>query len=205
MWRLSILLLFLQTIIFGLGFAASLPPPASLNLISASPPLQLTNATIAGVPEKYTNSFPPFFYSNSRPRLVAQDLKKPPVSSSVVPDDPWIVYIHPGQYYLRFSHFRPASPAFGTDGVVETLKVARFDAAHPHPPSTWMPSRPFVYDTVVRHVEMQVVPMRMRWTEWEDAVETMLQVYRLIDPVQLLFSVHDYTDAMIAHGLLQEI
>ena len=54
-------------------------------------------------------------------------------------------------------------------------------------------------------MEMQVLPMRMRWTEWEDAVGTMAQVYPMIDPLQLLFSVHNYTGGMIAHGLLQEI
>ena len=61
-----------------------------------------------------------------------------------------------------------------------------------------------MYDAVVRHVEVQVVPVRMRWTEWEDAVGPMVQFYEWFDTVEVMFSVHENTGGTIGRGWVWE-
>ena len=62
--------------------------------------------------------------------------------------------------------------------------------------------RMFVYTTEA--VDLQVLPMQIRWTEWEDALGAMLFFYEDFEPVQLLFSVHNSTGGKIARGFVQE-
>ena len=69
-----------------------------------------------------------------------------------------------------------------------------------------MSSEPITYDGVDRHVKLQVVPIRMRWTEWRDALLVVLEsFYEDFETVQLGFSVHNSTGGTIGRGFVQEV
>ena len=69
-----------------------------------------------------------------------------------------------------------------------------------------MPSEPLVYDSVDRHVKLQVVPIRMMWTQWRDALLVAIEsFYEDFETVQLDFSVHTFTEETIGWGSVQEV
>ena len=109
-------------------------------------------------------------------------------------------------YFLRLSHYHSASPAFSLDGVIQTLQAAKFDAGHgPHEVTTWMPKRLFVYDSIDRHVDLQMLPMQIRWSEWDYTLTVLKYFFEHFDTVQLLFAVYNYTGGRIASGFIQEL
>ena len=62
----------------------------------------------------------------------------------------------------------------------------------------------FVYDRVALHVDLEVMPIQIRWTEWEEALGELLVFYVFFEPVQLLFSVHNSLGGTIARGFVRE-
>ena len=68
-----------------------------------------------------------------------------------------------------------------------------------------MPRRIFVYDSIDRHVDLQVLPIQIRWAEWDYTLTVIKYFYDNFDVVQLLFAVHNFTGERLACGLVQEI
>ena len=69
----------------------------------------------------------------------------------------------------------------------------------------WMPKRLFVYDSIDRHVDLRILPMQIKWSQWDLTLTVVQFFYEHFDTVQLLFSVYNNTGGRIASGFVQEI